>query len=235
MLRKFTSCVKGPVRARLRGLWMRLCPRPLPRMQGGCQYVNMGLRSPGPMMVRRTAARISRCPSREFSMQIRVLAFISIFVAGAAHADSAGDALSEIAKCAGIADSAARLKCFDAAAPRANGAAAQPAREAPSRVEGVGLSTPEPVTRVEDFGKPPPPAQITQITATVIELARTLRGRSIFILDNGQVWRQIDGDDTVVQDLEPGKTMKVAIEMGIRLLGNYNLTIEGQNALIRVR
>jgi hypothetical protein len=166
-------------------------------------------------------------------MQIRVLASISIFVAGAAHAQSMGDASAEIARCAEIADSAARLKCFDAAAPRANGAAAQPAREAPER-DGFGFPPP-PVTKVDDFGKPPPPPGITQVTATVIELGRTVRGRSIFILDNGQVWRQIDGDDTDVQDPQPGKTMKVAIDMGVRLLGNYNLTIEGQNALIRVR
>ena len=170
-------------------------------------------------------------------MQIRVLAFISVFVAGAAHADAAGDASAEIAKCAGIADSAARLKCFDAAAPRANGAAEQPAREAPGMPQGFGLSAPEPVTREEDFGKPPPPPEITQITATVIELARTLRGRSIFVLDNGQVWRQLDGDDADVQDPRPGKPMKVTIEMGVLavLLGNYNLTIEGRNGLIRVQ
>jgi len=167
-------------------------------------------------------------------MQIRVLAFISIFVAGAAHADSAGDALSEIAKCAGIADSAARLKCFDAAAPRANGAAAQPATQAPGR-DGLGFSPPQGATRVEDFGKPPPPPEITRITATVIELARTARGRYIFVLANGQVWRQLDGDDTDVQDPQPGKTMKVAIETGHGLLGNDNLTIEGRNASIRVR
>lgn len=169
-------------------------------------------------------------------MQIRVLAFISIFVvAGTARADAAGDASAEFAKCTGIADSAARLKCFDAAAQGANGAAAQPAREVPGKADGFGFSVPEPVTRVEDFGKPPPPPKITQITATVLELGRTLRGRSIFVLDNGQVWRQIDGDDTGVQDPQPGKTMKVAIEMGAPLLGNYNLRIEGSNALIRVR
>ena len=169
-------------------------------------------------------------------MQIRVLAFISIFVvAGAARADAAGDASAEIAKCAGISDPAARLKCFDAAAPRANGApAAQPAGEAPRR-DGFGFSAPEPVTKVEDFGKPPLPPEITQITATVLELARTLRGRSIFILDNGQVWRQLDGDDADVQEPQPGKAMKVAIEVGVPLLGNYNLTIEGRNGLIRVR
>ena len=161
-------------------------------------------------------------------MQIRVLAFISIFVAGAAHADSAGD---EIAKCAGIADSAARLKCFDAAAPRTSGApAAQPTRDAPG--------PPPAGTSVEDFGKPPPPPKITQITATVIELARTPRGRAIFVLDNGQVWRQLDHDDANVQDPWPGKTMKVAIEMSYvqSLVGGYSykLTIEGRNALIRV-
>ena len=170
-------------------------------------------------------------------MQIRVLAFISVFVAGAAHADAAGDASAEIAKCAGIADSAARSKCLDAAAPRASGApAAQPATEAPGR-GGFGLPPPQGVTREEDFGKPPPPPEITQITATVIELARTLRGRSIFVLDNGQVWRQLDGDDADVQDPRPGKPMKVTIEMGVLavLLGNYNLTIEGRNGLIRVQ
>jgi hypothetical protein len=172
-------------------------------------------------------------------MQIRVLAFISIFVAGAAHADSAGDASAEIARCTGIADSAARLKCFDAVVPRAIGArAAQPAGETPGR-DGFGFSPPQGATTVEDFGKPPPPPQITQITASVIELARTARGRSIFILDNGQVWRQLDGDDANVQDPLQGKAMKVAIEINFigSLLGgySYNLTIDGHNGLIRVR
>jgi hypothetical protein len=186
------------------------------------------------MMVRRTARLARRCAKREFSMQIRVLASISIFVAGVAHADSAGDASAEIARCTGIADSSARLKCFDDAAPRASGARAAPrSTEAPGRVDGYGFPAPDTVTREEDFGKPPPPPEITQITATVLELARTVRGRSIFILDNGQVWRQLDGDDTDVQDSGPGKTMKVAIATGF--LGNYNLTIEGRNALIRVR
>ena len=185
-------------------------------------------------MVHRTAPLGGGGARREFSMQIRVLAFISIFVASAAHADSTGDASAEVARCAGIADSAARLKCFDGIVPRAIGApAAQPAGEAPGR-DGFGFSPPQGATTVEDFGKPPPPPEITQITATVIELARSARGRSIFVLDNGQVWRQLDADDADVQDPRPGKTMKVTVEMGLSLLGNYNLTIEGRNGLIRV-
>ena len=175
-------------------------------------------------------------------MQIRVLAFVSIFVSifvgGAAHAQATGDASAEIARCAGIADSAARLKCFDAAAQGASGApAAQPATQAPGR-DGLGFSPPQGATREEDFGKPPPPPKITGITATVSELARTLRGRAIFILDNGQVWRQLDNDDANVQDPYPGKIMKVAIRMNVigSLFGGYafNLTIEGRNDLIRV-
>jgi len=168
-------------------------------------------------------------------MQIRVLAFISIFVAGAAHAESVGDALAEIARCAGIGDSSARLKCFDSAALRTDSArAVRQAEEPRDRVEGPERSgPPQTVTRTEDFGKPPPPPKITQITATVLELARTARGRALFILDNGQVWRQLDGDDTDVQDPQPGKPMKIAIGRG--LIGTYSLTIEGRNGLIRVR
>src|SRR5882672_3578351 len=157
-------------------------------------------------------------------MQIRVLAFISIFVAGAAHADAKADTSAEIARCAGIVDSAARLKCFDAAAPRTNGApAAQPPTQAPGR-DGLGFSPPQGAATVEDFGKPAPLPKITQMTATVVELARSARGRPIFILDNGQVWRQIDGDDANVLDLRPGQTMKVAIEMSRvqRLVGGYS-------------
>jgi len=197
----------------------------------------MGLTGPEPVMLRRTALWRGRCAEPEFSKKIRVLAFISIFAAGAARADPAGDAWAEIARRAGIADSSARLKCFDAAAPRANGApVAQPATGAPDR-DGFGFSPLPAATRVEDFGKPPVLPEITQVTATVIELARTARGRSIFVLDNGQVWRQLDGDDADVQDPRPGKPMKVTIEMGVLavLLGNYNLTIEGRNGLIRVQ
>jgi len=136
-----------------------------------------------------------------------------VLVAGRAHADRAADALSEFTRCAGIAQPAERLKCFDTAAQ--------------------GLANPP--TRAEGFGKPPPPRpeEITQIRATVLELAKTGRGRAVFVLDNGQTWRQIDGDDTDVREPLPGKAMKVTIATGF--LNSYNLTIEGRNGLIKVR
>jgi len=136
-----------------------------------------------------------------------------VLVAGSAHADRAADALSEFARCAGIAQPSERLTCFDTAAQ--------------------GLANPPALA--EGFGKPPPPRadKIIQISATVLELAKTARGRAIFVLDNGQTWRQLDADDTDVREPPAGKSMKVTIATGI--FNSYNLTIEGRNGLIKVR
>ena len=157
--------------------------------------------------------------------------------AAPAHADAVRDALIELAKCADIADPGARLKCFDAATPRAKSALAAPAeqgREQTVTVENFGLPLPEkPVTKTEDFGKPPPePKGITEVTSNVLEFAKTPRGKAVFILENGQVWRQLDADSTNVLEPREGTTMKVTIELGF--FGSYNLTIEGKNGLIKV-
>lgn len=169
---------------------------------------------------------------------ITAIALCLVFGAGPAHADATRDALIEVAKCADIADSAERLKCFDAAVPHAKDALAAPAPVAKEKslLDWFGFGRPTPVTKPEDFGKPAPePAageEITQIKATVLEFARTLRGKCLFVLDNGQVWRQIDGDSTVVRDPEEGSTLRVTIETG--LLNSYNLVIEGRKGLIKV-
>ncbi|MEO8304251.1 MAG: hypothetical protein ABI724_09025 [Betaproteobacteria bacterium] len=171
-------------------------------------------------------------------MRTRLLLALALVVAGPVHADATRDALAEMARCAEIADSAERLKCYDAAAPRAKSALAAPQpppADPGTTVESFGLRVPKPVTKAEDFGKPaapPQPKEITEISGTVVEFARTPRGRSIFFLDNGQVWRQLDGDSTVVRDPDPGKPMKVTVEVGA--LASYNLTIEGRNGLIKV-
>lgn len=130
-----------------------------------------------------------------------------------ARADAARDALAEVARCSAIAGSAERLRCFDRAAPRANEAL---------------------IPRAEDFGKPPPPPpEVAQVAATVRGLSKTVRGRAIFVLDNGQTWRQIEGDDTQVFEPPPGTALKVTIARGI--FGSYQLSIEGRNGFVRVR
>jgi hypothetical protein len=172
-------------------------------------------------------------------MRLPIAIVLALFAAGIARADPAQDALAAIAKCADIVDSAERLKCFDAAAALAKSALAAPAQraeESRSFLDWFGFSRPpKPVLKPEDFGKPAPepgPEELKEITATVVEFAKTPRGLAIFFLVNGQVWRQSEGDSTDVRAPPPGATMKVKIETGV--LGSYNLTIEGRNALIKV-
>ena len=140
-------------------------------------------------------------------------AFVCLVLAGAARAEPARDALFEMTQCIKIGDATARLHCFDAAAARAQQVLAPSA---------------------ESFGKPPPPApEIDKITATVHELSRTARGKAIFVLDNGQAWRQLDADDARVMDPASGSVMRVTIERGA--FGSYNLAIDGRNGVIKVR
>lgn len=170
---------------------------------------------------------------------IMVLMFTAALAAGPVHADAVRDALADLAKCADIADAPERLKCFDAAVPGAKNALAVPQQQPKEGgfLEWFGFGRPQkPAQTPEEFGKGPSPAdeakEITEITATVLELAKTARGRAFFVLDNGQIWRQLDSDSTDVRDAPAGAALKVTIEKGF--LGSYNLTIEGRNGLIKV-
>ncbi|MGH8675285.1 MAG: hypothetical protein ACREVG_13350 [Burkholderiales bacterium] len=95
-----------------------------------------------------------------------ILVLISLFVAGPAHADPTQEALSEIVRCSGIADPGERLKCFDAAAPRAKSALAeQETKEKRGILDWFWFSRPrKPVTKPEEFGKPAPVAPGGEIT-----------------------------------------------------------------------
>jgi hypothetical protein len=145
----------------------------------------------------------------------RPVLVVSLWIAGIApaRADATRDALAEMSRCSAIGDSAERLRCFDRAAPGAKEAL---------------------IPKAEDFGKPPPrPPEVLQLAATVRELSKTVRGRAVFVLDNGQTWRQLEGDDAQVLEPPAGTVLKVTIARGA--FGSYNLTIEGRNGMIRVR
>ncbi len=155
-----------------------------------------------------------------------------------AIADAPREIVQEIARCADVAGAEERLRCFEAVAARAKAMLASPPPTAAAAAssnpeETFGLARPPPpATRPEEFGKPMPrPAELGSITATASEFARTARGKALFVLDNGQVWRQIDSDGTAV--LAPRATgFKVTIERGV--FGSYNLTMEGSAGLIKV-
>ena len=111
-------------------------------------------------------------------------------------------------------DATERLRCYDMAAPRAKQAL---------------------VANPQDFGRPAPtpPAEVAEITAVVREFSKTARGRAVFVLDNGQTWRQLDADNVAVQEPDPRKALNVTVSRG--LFGSYNLAIEGRSGIVKVR
>lgn len=172
--------------------------------------------------------------------RIAAVALVALLAPGFASADAARDVLTEIAKCSEIGDAGERLKCFDSAATRAKGALAAPpatASESRSLLDWFGFSRPaKPTTKPEEFGKQPSESaqakELTQITANIVELAQTSRGKTLFFLDNGQLWRQLDADSTDLRDLPSTPGTKVTIEKGF--LSSYNLMVAGRNGLIKV-
>lgn len=139
--------------------------------------------------------------------------------------------------CAEIEDNAERLACYDAENRPSPGTAdeagalqpadnrspvpAEPARE-------VETAAPVAAAVPDDFGKEEPlDTSKEYIDATIVEVAKS--GLVHYLhLDNGQVWREVE-DSTL--RFRTGR--KVTITEGI--LGSYDLQMEGQNKIVKVR
>ena len=164
-----------------------------------------------------------------------------------AMATPAADALNAVAKCAEISGTPERLQCFDAAAvgakqvldeARKKAEAEQQPESEESLLSWFGFSPAEkPVTKPEDFGKSvslePSSNPISEISSKVIEFAQNAHGKSIFILDNGQVWRQIDGDTSEFYYREKDGPLQVTISKG--MMGSFVLKADGKSGSLKVR
>lgn len=73
------------------------------------------------------------------------------------------------------------------------------------------------------------PEPLDEIHGVIAKLAFSPLGRAIITLDNGQVWRQVEGDTDHFKGKE-GDTTTIARA----LLGSYSLTVQGRNQLIKV-
>ncbi len=79
--------------------------------------------------------------------------------------------------------------------------------------------------------EPPPPEAIDSITAKVTEYSYTPFGKFIIFLDNGQVWRQVEGDSDKA-DFH-GSDNTVAISRAV--LGSYALSINSSSKTFKVK
>ena len=196
-----------------------------------------------------------------------VAAAVVLSSAAADAADPRQDLVDGMARCATIADGAARLSCYDALNPTLKAAqaapaltpqvaAAPPAQTADSGRPwydplGVFGTAPSAQTRPEQFGgenlappapppsapgePPPPPAPVAldSITAEVTDYSfNPNTGRFVVFLDNGQIWRQIEGDSDRAHFYKTQKNV-VVIERGV--MGSYDMHINGLSRGFKVR
>lgn len=185
------------------------------------------------------------------------LAGLIVVVAVAGMASAAPVPLEEaIADCAAVSGASERLACFDAvagrlkaagrqvAAPASTAAApspvATPAVSAPAAAPAVAAAPAEtPVARfgAEALSRPAaastePPAELDEIHAKVVAVQYSPLGRFTISLDNGQIWRQQDGDAKRAQFSSKGGE---AVSISRGFLSSYNLVIETRTGLYKVK
>ena len=190
-------------------------------------------------------------------MHLRKLAPLTVvalfvFTTGAL-ANARDDVLEAMGRCAAVADAQQRLACYDKVAPRLKQAIATPPSSLdhePTKSEqeswfgfdigdlfGGGSSAP---TTPEQFGKERTQEhkairereEIESISAGVTEVAFTPFGQFIVFLDNGQVWRQLQGEPERAHFRSNAKDNQVTISRGA--LGSYNLKLNDSVKIYKV-
>lgn len=153
-----------------------------------------------------------------------------------------------LARCAQIADDAARLACFDALALSVRGQdaeASQPAvaaPPAPSATPSAPAAPPDRAAQIDAFGaedlpetlRPAvlPATQIESFEAMAVAVRHQARGRETIELDNGQVWRQSASARSLGLRID-GEPQPVTVRRG--LLGSYLICNPANNRCISVR
>jgi hypothetical protein len=194
-------------------------------------------------------------------MKLRIAAFTFALSAApivpVGAAAPAQDLLEAMGKCAAVADDRARLACYDAVSPAIKNALAAPPAALPGNrqptaeeqrswfgfdLKGLFGAAPSQQTTPQQFGNDKLPethaeenaaaAAVDSISAGVTDFAYTPFGKFIVFLDNGQVWRQIEGDSGQAIFEKRAKENKVTISRGF--IGSYNLSINGSARIFKV-
>lgn len=165
---------------------------------------------------------------------LRGMALTALICGFSAEDAAAQDVAGQLAACAAMSDATQRLACFDALTRPA-----QPPTETTTTQMPAQLPAASELRR-EEFGAEQIPREgdaaapdDDSITAGVTNISVTPFGRFVLTLDNGQMWRQIDGDTARVVPTTSLSRSSVLIWHGT--LGSYNLQFAGHNALYKVR
>lgn len=187
---------------------------------------------------------------RKFGYAATILLLVPVIPA---HAQKPGDILA----CAAIARDAERLACYDAAvadaSPEARAASKRRAEES-ARIAAEEAAAAAAATKVkaeadavaaakakrEAFGAEtvvsrgeerfaPPAGEIQELDAKVTEVLTNRSSQNVFLLDNGQMWRQVDAGS--LPNIRPGD----AVKLRRAALGGYDLVFTKQKRAARVK
>lgn len=162
-----------------------------------------------------------------------------------ARASDVSDTLEAINTCSAITDSAQRLACYDAAVPRVRAALNVQTKDDEVTLFGLklfgddgGAGGSNEATRPEDFGKSDIPkvettqegGVITEITVALFDAGLSKAGREIYVLENGQVWRQKESIDLKL----PRNPKGVRVKIREGSLGSFYISKEGTNRSVPV-
>jgi hypothetical protein len=156
-----------------------------------------------------------------------LLSFSQHLVTGA-MAGPREDAAAAMRRCDTLADNKAWLDCHDAAT---------------AQMRAAIQATPGPAARLpqQQFGQedlrsarasPASRGPVKRLTARVMNFSISPTGYFTVELDNGQVWRQVDGDTNYARFRTPASRNLVNIEHGF--LRSYNLHIQGGSQSYKV-
>jgi hypothetical protein len=140
------------------------------------------------------------------------------------------DAAAAMARCDSLKDNAAWLDCHERATTQMRAALSAPSRALPPAPAPGGLRSGSGASAASSFGEEslprrPRASAPKRVVARVQDVSFSKNGYFTVGLDNGQWWRQVDGDTAYARFREPANRNVITIERGF--IGSYNLHIQG--------
>lgn len=166
-------------------------------------------------------------------LPLLLIAFLLPSLSAASAADD--DFLAAFKACRKIEDDAARLACFDGLDAKQAKAPAVAAAPAPKKLtkeekeDAFGASTI--ITKRKAEAKAEEDEELKELTMALVETGKTRSGKYFFLLENGQMWRQIKADTTRLP--LPKKLEGVTVTIKRKRLGSHSLTLKGRSVRVK--